>query len=634
MLPVVSVGSGKDARDYECEVVSLGGGGGGSDARAGEAHDVVHGRLVSLAQAAREGAPDLSGAVLLVSPPDGDAALGAFAAALRGAVKAGTVCVVLACGRPGVSADGEPAPGSIDRAAAERAALALAGAPPLGVPVVVLPVSAATRIERSTLDVEKWVRALVPGSRCDTVLPLTGRWARARVITVGPPPFRNWFRVAFEGLPLVWWRWVAWEDGPGSLRWGPAELAPPGWRTETEAGAPAPSLSEAEAAAALEAWRAGLGAGDRVNAMDSHHKWYEARVVSVGGAGGELLRVRFLGWSPRSQPNKYDEDVGRASHRLAPFTTKIRDWRRVQVRDDVEIREDRTVDNTIVVEVDAAARRVRVSDSAAWHEIDDVFTLACFGTHKRPRVWADVDRENPELPPPLPEPPRPAAGAGVFADAARGGADAGGGGGDAGALAELTGMGHSAAAAREALAAAEGNVSWAVYTLLARAPRNADAAGRAGGGGGSGGASSSGDAWDVLALGAEPPAASGGAQLEVTCRAFEGYAELSGSPRPAAEVLLPFSAPALSVTCWIRLEPAAAAHHEGAFPEALLLSQRPITAFLHPLPVGTLVEGRYVSLTWCVWPRAPLHLCIARMRAPTRLMSAHPKRFSRARWRR
>jgi hypothetical protein len=52
------------------------------------------------------------------------------------------------------------------------------------------------------------------GSRIDARLALTGAWLPARIVSIAPSPFSHWYRVAFDGLGLEWWRWISWE-GPG-----------------------------------------------------------------------------------------------------------------------------------------------------------------------------------------------------------------------------------------------------------------------------------------------------------------------------------------------------------------------------------------------------------------------------------
>lgn len=144
-------------------------------------------------------------------------------------------------------------------------------------------------------------------------------------------------------------------------------------------------------ATALVAWRRGLAQGDAVDARDMHHKWYEARVVAVAV---DDVRVRFLGWCPRSQPDRYDEWIPRTSHRLLPPGAKIRTWRRVQVGDHIEVRDDRTVDTSRVAAVRPATRQIQMGDGSSWVSVDDIYRVAAADTHRRPREWAEVDWED------------------------------------------------------------------------------------------------------------------------------------------------------------------------------------------------------------------------------------------------
>lgn len=420
-------------------------------------------------------------------------------------------------------------------------------------PVLSMAAPDARALRKLTFDVNKWARSLRPGSQLDARLPITGNWAPARVVMVAPAPFSHWFRVAFDGLDLTWWRWVAWEGGPQQIRWGQDEIAPRGWQT-----CDAEPLSSADAAAIFSSWRARLKLGDRVNCMDVHHKWYEASVIA---ADAETLTVRFLGWSPRSQPDKYDERIRRDSSRVCPFGTKIRDWRRVQRNDEVEIRLDRNVDNTVVAEVDKGRRRVRVVDSTLWHDLDDVFALACFGTHKRSREWAAIDRENPAAPPCIPSLPNfviPV----VFREASKlRGLHRGG----RAATEQLVAEGLDPETATAASNRSDGDVIAAAYELW-----DSDSAVRR-----EGDAPSS--LWSPPAVLDVPPAATGIVNIPGD--------KLSAESR--TDVTLPSNATSLTVSFWLRLScdvpPTGAA----------LLCHGPLEEFVHPLPTGTLVEGRY-----------------------------------------
>jgi len=148
------------------------------------------------------------------------------------------------------------------------------------------------------------------------------------------------------------------------------------------------------AAAVKEAtlrWRRSLGAGDIVNACDVHRKWFEAVVLGVENG---VARVRYLGWSPQSDPGKYDEGVSIRSPRLLPAGTKARDWRRVQVGDELETRDDRTVDHSVVTGVDRHSGSVSIMDAPGiWVGLGNFFELASFATHKRPRLYTNIDSE-------------------------------------------------------------------------------------------------------------------------------------------------------------------------------------------------------------------------------------------------
>lgn len=66
-----------------------------------------------------------------------------------------------------------------------------------------------------------------------------------------------------------------------------------------------------------------------LDALDTDKKWYEARVV---GAREEQVKVHYRGWSSR-----WDEWIDRESPRLMPLHSKVRDWRKFQINDSVQI---------------------------------------------------------------------------------------------------------------------------------------------------------------------------------------------------------------------------------------------------------------------------------------------------------
>jgi hypothetical protein len=98
-----------------------------------------------------------------------------------------------------------------------------------------------------------------------------------------------------------------------------------------------------------EPWRQELQPGHLLDALDTDNKWcvlvsqlddaevsnmwidgrYEARVVE---ASVSQVKVHYRGWSTR-----WDEWIDRDSRRLMPLHTKVREWRRFQVNDGVQV---------------------------------------------------------------------------------------------------------------------------------------------------------------------------------------------------------------------------------------------------------------------------------------------------------
>ena len=203
----------------------------------------------------------------------------------------------------------------------------------------------------------------------------------------------------------------------------------------------APSVEALQSA--LDDWRMQLAPATSVCALDKQGKWFEAIVLERRDVPREndaaqfsILTIRFVGWSPSSDVAKYDEHfvLPGDAHRLLPPRTKIRDWRRVQVGDEVEQRSDRLVEPALVLAVDvtrgavvispipvprellnastAAAscvegdavskwsEAVRNEGAAAlatqweWISLRNSSRIAAHATHRRPRAWADIDTEN------------------------------------------------------------------------------------------------------------------------------------------------------------------------------------------------------------------------------------------------
>ena len=333
--------------------------------------------------------------------------------------------------------------------------------------------------------------------------------------------------------------------------------------------------------------------------QDAHHKWYEAVVIQ---ASEVFLTVRFLGWSPQSHPDKYDENVPRRSNRIVPYTTKvrapphhticphsrltahlwvqIRAWRRVQVGDEVELRVDRHVDNTVVREVDQEQRTVKVADSATWYNLEDMFSLACYGTHKRTREWATVDRESDAAPPLVPITPETRMQLHPSLVDATDDVTA--------AKQELVASGYDSGDVAAAMEAAGGDATAAAFIVggcaagahIPSVPAEDDSA-----------ASPASCAQCGCAVATAVPSSAGmftaprptGPLPTVACRALSRG---TFTPSHHGEVDLRCSPTSLSITMWLKLQ---------ALPtkSACLARQEPVDKLVHPLPPGTLVEGRY-----------------------------------------
>lgn len=142
------------------------------------------------------------------------------------------------------------------------------------------------------------------------------------------------------------------------------------------------------------AWAFSLRPGDMVDARDEHGKWYEA--VIIAARAGTVV-VRYLGWSPESHPGRFDERLPRTSGRVLPLGSKCPVWRRVQVGDECETRDDKTVEMATIVGMPAEGR-VWLLDSHGQRLpgsvlLADCFRIAGYATHKRPRFWAIPDEE-------------------------------------------------------------------------------------------------------------------------------------------------------------------------------------------------------------------------------------------------
>ena len=112
---------------------------------------------------------------------------------------------------------------------------------------------------------------------------------------------------------------VAFSNTCRRIRYGPNDIAPPGWMTSwyrndngsnVLAQEPGrvdmdrllpPLFTHNMASSSLIAWRQQLEKGVEIDAMDDHHRWFPARVL--GRRQGRVL-LRFLGWCTSSNPGR------------------------------------------------------------------------------------------------------------------------------------------------------------------------------------------------------------------------------------------------------------------------------------------------------------------------------------------
>jgi hypothetical protein len=141
-----------------------------------------------------------------------------------------------------------------------------------------------------------------------------------------------------------------------------------------------PERSQEMTPEALEQWRAELKLGQLVDALDTDSKWYEARVVDVTDA---RVKVHYRGWS-----TKWDEWLARTSARLMPLHSKVRDWRRFRVNDEVQVGETRPGkkrmlwrDARVLSTVKSLLVQLQIDDEVQWVEAQDE-RLCPPGTHR------------------------------------------------------------------------------------------------------------------------------------------------------------------------------------------------------------------------------------------------------------
>ncbi|GMF20783.1 unnamed protein product [Phytophthora fragariaefolia] len=152
---------------------------------------------------------------------------------------------------------------------------------------------------------------------------------------------------------------------------------------DAAAAATPPSSPEKEdewSPEALEQWRAELKVGQMVDALDTDSKWYEATVVDV--TEGQA-KVHYRGWS-----TKWDEWLARTSPRLMPLHSKVRDWRRFRVNDEVQVGEERPGkkrmlwrDARVLATAKTLMVQLKIDDEMRWMDAQDE-RLCPPGTHR------------------------------------------------------------------------------------------------------------------------------------------------------------------------------------------------------------------------------------------------------------
>ncbi|KAF4321053.1 hypothetical protein BBO99_00004458 [Phytophthora kernoviae] len=133
-------------------------------------------------------------------------------------------------------------------------------------------------------------------------------------------------------------------------------------------------------AVAMDQWRNDLKMGQLVDALDTDSKWYEARIVDLADA---RAKVHYRGWSA-----KWDEWLARTSPRLMPLHTKVRDWRRFRVNDEVQVGEERPGkkrmqwrDATVLATVKSLLVQLQIDEDVHWMDAQDE-RLCPPGTHR------------------------------------------------------------------------------------------------------------------------------------------------------------------------------------------------------------------------------------------------------------
>ncbi|KAG7381624.1 hypothetical protein PHYPSEUDO_005782 [Phytophthora pseudosyringae] len=138
----------------------------------------------------------------------------------------------------------------------------------------------------------------------------------------------------------------------------------------------------------LEQWRSELTVEQMVDALDTDSKWYEATIVGITDA---QAKVHYRGWS-----SKWDEWLSRTSPRLMPLHSKVRDWRKFRVNDEVQVGEARPGkkrmlwrDARVLTTAKALTVQIQVDDEVHWIDAQDE-RLCPPGTHRAANAGASL----------------------------------------------------------------------------------------------------------------------------------------------------------------------------------------------------------------------------------------------------
>ncbi|OWZ16611.1 Ubiquitin-specific protease [Phytophthora megakarya] len=148
---------------------------------------------------------------------------------------------------------------------------------------------------------------------------------------------------------------------------------------DTDSDPPSPEKEE-WTAEALQKWRTELRLDQQVDALDTDSKWYEATIVELDET---RAKVHYRGWSI-----KWDEWLARTSPRLMPLHSKVRDWRKFRVNDEVQVGQGRPGkkrmmwrNGKVVATVKSLLVQLKIDDDLHWMDAQDE-RLCPPGTHR------------------------------------------------------------------------------------------------------------------------------------------------------------------------------------------------------------------------------------------------------------